>query len=204
MKYKAVIFDMDGVLIDARDWHYEALNYALDIFGFSISRSSHEEEFDGLPTRDKLNLLSAKVGLPRSLHHLINELKQQETVRIASLNCRPVFQHEYLLQRLKKSGYKLGVVTNSIRRTTLMMLENASLLQYLDEIVTNEDVFNAKPNPECYIRMSELLGVLPREMLVVEDSPYGIQAATVAGCDVVEVKDPTFVRWTLIGGKLRQ
>ena len=198
MTYKAIAFDMDGVLIDARDWHYEALNYALGVFGYNISRASHEEEFDGLPTRDKLNILSEKMGLPRSLHSLINQLKQQETLRIAAVRCRPVFQHEYLLQRLKSSGYRLAVVTNSIRRSTEMMLENASVLQFLDVVVTNEDVAEAKPHPQPYLKACELLGFAPSEVLVVEDNLNGIRSAKAAGCDVVEVRDPSFVRWSLI------
>ena len=56
-KIKAVIFDMDGVLIDAKDWHYEALNKALRLFGLEITRSEHETTYDGLPTKDKLEIL---------------------------------------------------------------------------------------------------------------------------------------------------
>ena len=68
---KAIIFDMDGVLIEAKDWHYEALNSALGKFGFAISRHDHLVTFDGLPTRDKLEMLSAQNGLSRNLHKLL-------------------------------------------------------------------------------------------------------------------------------------
>ena len=57
---RAIIFDMDGVLIEAKDWHYEALNRALRLFGLEISRYEHLSVFDGLPTRDKLEMLSVK------------------------------------------------------------------------------------------------------------------------------------------------
>ena len=72
---KAVLFDMDGVLIDAKDWHYEALNRALEHFGFAISRESHLSTFDGLPTRAKLQMLTKARGLPERLHEFINSLK---------------------------------------------------------------------------------------------------------------------------------
>ena len=94
---KAVIFDMDGVLIDAKDWHYEALNKALRLFGYEITRPEHEITYDGLPTRDKLNILSREKGLPRSLHDFINELKQQYTMEMVNNLCRPMFHHEYAL-----------------------------------------------------------------------------------------------------------
>ncbi|WP_244574490.1 HAD hydrolase-like protein [Cohaesibacter sp. ES.047] len=76
MRIKAIIFDMDGVLIEAKDWHYEALNRALLLFGYEISRFDHLTTYDGLPTRKKLEMLSAERNLPRSLHSFINEMKQ--------------------------------------------------------------------------------------------------------------------------------
>ena len=73
---RAVVFDMDGVLIDAREWHYEALNEALELFGFTIDRESHLTRFDGLPTRDKLKALSQEKGLP------VDELNPESGRRI--------------------------------------------------------------------------------------------------------------------------
>lgn len=77
---KAIVFDMDGVLIEAKDWHYEALNRALRLFGFEISRYDHLTTFDGLPTKRKLQILSAEHDLPAKLHDFINEMKQQYTM----------------------------------------------------------------------------------------------------------------------------
>ena len=74
-KIKAILFDMDGVLIDAKDWHYEALNKALSLFGLEISRYDHLTSFDGLPTKVKLKKISKRFYLPESLHPFINELK---------------------------------------------------------------------------------------------------------------------------------
>src|SRR5215470_2446674 len=86
---KAILFDMDGVLIDAKDWHYEALNRALGIFGMEIDRDSHVAIFDGLPTRRKLEILSATRSLPKRLHPLIHDLKQAHTRELAYARCRP-------------------------------------------------------------------------------------------------------------------
>ena len=70
---------MDGVLIDAKEWHYEALNKALALFGYQISRYEHLVTYDGLPTRKKLEMLSMEQGLPVQLHSFINEMKQLYT-----------------------------------------------------------------------------------------------------------------------------
>ena len=91
-RIKAVLFDMDGVLIDAKDWHYEALNRALELFGFAIERQAHLSTFDGLPTRRKLQMLSATQGLPVGLHGLINELKQAYTIELSYSKCRPILE----------------------------------------------------------------------------------------------------------------
>ena len=84
MTIKAILFDMDGVLIDARDWHYDALNKALSHFGYLISRDSHLSTFDGLPTKDKLQILSKSKNLPFGLHSHINKLKQKYTIVIVT------------------------------------------------------------------------------------------------------------------------
>jgi HAD superfamily hydrolase (TIGR01509 family) len=84
----------------------------------------------------------------------------------------------------------------------MSMLENASLLSYLDVVLTNEDVVHAKPDPEIYLRACELLGLSPVEVLVVEDNVNGIRAAKAAGCSVIEVRDPSYVRWPLIKDRL--
>lgn len=193
MTIKAVVFDMDGVLIDARDWHFQALNEALGLFGFRIDEKLHESKFDGLPTRVKLDMLSAESGLPRSLHPIIQEVKQNRTLRIAAEKCFPSTPHLLLLGRLKYEGMKIGVATNSIRKTAEYMLDYAGVSRYLDCLVTNEDVSTPKPNPEIYKRVCALLEVDPRETLVFEDNDHGVRAATLAGCQVIQVASPAEV-----------
>jgi beta-phosphoglucomutase len=105
---KAIIFDMDGVLIDAKDWHYEALNKALALFGFSISRYDHLVTYDGLPTKKKLEMLTLERGLPKGLHHFINELKQIYTMEMIFQKCKPVFYHEYALFAPKSRRLQTG------------------------------------------------------------------------------------------------
>ena len=119
---KAVLFDMDGVLIEAKDWHYESLNMALDIFGMPISRLDHLTTFDGLPTRKKLEMLSLEKGLPRQLHEFINELKQSYTQEIVFKSCKPLFVHEKALATLKSQGYKMAVCSNSVRASVTLMM----------------------------------------------------------------------------------
>lgn len=186
-KIKAVIFDMDGVLIEAKDWHYEALNRALQLFGMEISRYDHLVTYDGLPTKKKLEMLSSESGLPRELHKFINEMKQQYTMEIVYANCKPTFHHEYALSKLKNEGYKMVVCSNSIRNTIEIMMQKASLEQYFKFYVSNQDVKNGKPDPEMYNKAIKDLGLTPKECMIIEDNENGIKAAKASGAWVMEV-----------------
>ena len=187
---KTVLFDMDGVLIDATEWHYEALNESLEIFGFTIPRDAHLNRFNGMTTRSKLEILSLENSLPKGLHNIISDIKQDRTLRIAARMCFPNASHLILLSSLKERGIKVGVVTNSIRLTSEFMLEYAGLTKYLDVLITNEDVANPKPAPDGYRLGMERLQSLPEETVVIEDGDHGVAAAVSAGARVIRVSNP--------------
>ena len=186
-KIKAVIFDMDGVLIEAKEWHYEALNKALSLFGFEISRYDHLVTYDGLPTKKKLEMLTMERGLPKELHQFINDMKQQYTMDLVYTQCKPRFIHEFALSRLKSEGYHLAVASNSIRNTVQVMMERSDLLQYLDFFLSNQDVVKSKPDPEIYNTAIARFGFTPSECLILEDNPRGIAAAKASGAHVMEI-----------------
>ena len=186
---RAVIFDMDGVLIEAKDWHYEALNKALRLFGMEISRYNHLVTYDGLPTRKKLEMLSKEQGLPIQLHEFINEMKQQYTMELIHARCKPRFHHEYALSRLKQEGYRLAVASNSIRNTVQVMMEKSALMGYLDFSLSSQDVTTGKPDPEIYVYAMQRLGFRPEQCLIVEDNENGKQAAKASGAWLMEVNE---------------
>lgn len=202
-KIKAVIFDMDGVLIDAVDWHYQALNKSLSLFGHNISKTDHEAYYDGLPTSVKLKKLTKYKNLPVKLHSFINEMKQCYTVEYIYKYCRPLFSHEYAINKLKASGYKIGLASNSIRKTIMLMMEKANLKDYFDTILSNEDVSNAKPNPEIYVKTMELMGVTPEECLILEDNENGIKAAIDSGGHLMKINSISDVNYNNIIKKIR-
>lgn len=184
---KAVIFDMDGVLIDAKDWHYEALNRALALFGMEISRYDHLVTYDGLPTKKKLEMLSMERGLPIALHGFLNDLKQKFTMELIATRCRPTFAHQYALGKLRSQGVRLAVCSNSVRSTIELMMQRAALMEYLEFFLSNQDVANGKPDPEIYTKAMDRLGLEPEQCLIVEDHPNGIAAAKASGAFVLEV-----------------
>jgi len=177
VKIKAVLFDLDGVLVDATEWHYGALNRALALFGYTISRYEHLTTYNGLPTRKKLEMLSVEKGFPRGLHSLTNNIKQKYTREEILRNCTPVFEKEFMVHQLKREGYKLGCCSNSIRESVELMLRGSGILHLFDFIASNEDVKNPKPHPEMYLAAFKKLRARPKECVIVEDAGHGIEAA---------------------------
>jgi HAD superfamily hydrolase (TIGR01509 family) len=192
-RISSVLFDLDGVLVDATEWHYVALNRALGLFGFDITRYEHLSDYNGLPTRKKLQMLSVEKGLPAALHNTLSRLKQVYTRDEILTKCRPVFEKEYMLSRLRKEGYRLAVCSNSIRESLEMMVRQSGVAEYFEFLVSNEDVTRPKPDPEIYTTAMTRMGVTASDALIVEDSPHGLEAARRAGAHVCQVSGFTDV-----------
>lgn len=204
MTIKAVLFDMDGVLIDAKDWHYAALNDALDLFGMAISRDEHLAIYDGLPTRKKLEILGRIRGLSTKLHSFVNEVKQKRTMELVATRCTPIFHHQYALSHLKRDGLLLAVCSNSIRATVAAMMERSALAKYLDLYLSNEDVSRPKPDPEIYNTAIAQFGIKPSECLIVEDNDHGLQAARASGAHVMAVSSVFDVTYDRISREITE
>ena len=203
-KIKAILFDMDGVLIEAKDWHYEALNEALKLFGCEISLYDHLVTFDGLPTKDKLNMLSSLGKLPKDLHPIINRMKQKHTMRMILNKCKPLFAHQYALSKLHSEGYKMAVCSNSIRKSVEVMIQQAGLDKYFEFYVSNEDVTKGKPDPEMYTKAIEKMNLLPKDCLILEDNENGIRAAKASGAHLLKIGEVTDVTYLNIKERIKE
>ncbi|MHA2067549.1 MAG: HAD family hydrolase [Candidatus Thorarchaeota archaeon] len=188
-KIRAVLFDLDGVLIDACEIHYIALNCALKNCGYqSISREEHIATYNGLPTTKKLQILLNEHRIDEAAMPTIESTKQLFTVDAIE---NSIFPDEAVLELLDKLCHKkLACVTNCITKTAVLMLEKAEILSRLDTVVTNEDVLNPKPHPEPYLQAMGKLGCAPGECTIVEDSPKGVESAKKSGGNVVVVEGP--------------
>jgi beta-phosphoglucomutase len=184
---KAILYDLDGVLVDATEWHYESLNEALkEISGFEISRLDHIQTFNGLPTIKKLEILYEQNRVKKDEFNAIWDLKQSKTNEIIEKTASNDETKLRLHEGTKK--FKKICVTNSIRQTAVLMLDKTGQLPFMDHIISNEDVSDPKPNPEGYVKAINFLQLQPNECLIVEDSPKGIEAAKKSNAHVYEVK----------------
>ena len=204
MKIKAILFDMDGVLIEAKDWHYEALNEALKLFGSEISLYDHLVTFDGLPTKDKLNMLTSVGKLPKELHPIINKMKQKHTMRMILNKCKPLFAHQNALSKLHSEGYKMAVCSNSIRKSVEVMIQQAGLDKYFEFYVSNEDVSKGKPDPEMYSKAMNKMNLKPEECLILEDNENGIKAAKASGGHLLKIGEITDVTYLNITNRIKE
>jgi HAD superfamily hydrolase (TIGR01509 family) len=189
---RAVIFDLDGVLVDSKEIHYDALNLALRSVNekYHINRQEQAEIFEGMTTRSKLDILTYTKGLPKELHEYIWNLKQQ----YSSAMFEDLPRDEELVSLFKHisdQGIVIGVASNSIRQTLTNCLKALGVWQYIKVSLSNEDVKTPKPNPEIYNLCMLMLGSVPSSTLVFEDSVIGRQAAEQSGAFLVGVERRT-------------
>jgi HAD superfamily hydrolase (TIGR01509 family) len=202
-KIKLIIFDLDGVLVDAKKIHYDTLNTALENIDpkYKISLFEHLSLYDGLKTNQKLKLLTQNKGLDQKYHNQIWEEKQKLTIEAVS----KISKNQKLIDlftNLRNKGFKLACCSNSIRRSVLVMLSKIGIIEYLDLILSNEDVNNAKPHPEIFWKAMSMTEVLPEETLIVEDSPTGLLAANRSRAKILRVNDPEDLTEEKINSKL--
>jgi HAD superfamily hydrolase (TIGR01509 family) len=198
---KLILFDLDGVLVEAKNIHYESFNRALG--QYAITWEEHLSIYDGLKTNQKLDILHERKGLPKESFKRIWEDKQKYTLEsLHKLN--PSTQLQVCMDSLISQGYKIGVCSNSIRKTVLTVLSKFNIIDKFDLILSNEDVKNSKPHPEIYWKAISEIGVLPEETLIVEDSPYGLLAASRSNSHILRVNTPKDVTFENINKKINE
>lgn len=201
---KLIIFDLDGVLVDAKEIHYESLNLSLSQIdpSYVITRDEHISIYDGLPTKKKLEILTINKGLPTTKYDSIWEMKQKNTIQIIKSKLEIDKRLISVLSRLKSDGYKIYVASNSIRETLQLMLYKTGLIEFVDYFLSNEDVSSPKPSSEIYLKCMVHAGVNPKETLIIEDSIHGRKAAIDSGANLCAVDRPSDVTYDRIKNEI--
>jgi HAD superfamily hydrolase (TIGR01509 family) len=175
---KLIVFDLDGVLIDSKEVHFNALNLALGEIDpkFVISRNEQDDIFEGLTTTAKLNILTEMKGLPSALHKQIWERKQHYSSRLFT-SVSEDRELMSLFKYIRSNGIKIAVASNSIRATLDSCLVSLGLWYLIDFSLSNEDVSAPKPSPEIYLKCMEYFGSSTEKTVIFEDSEIGLRAA---------------------------
>ena len=185
---RAILFDLDGVLVDFADYHFEALNLALDEVCDRPVLFSERDNYEGLSTRQKLACMVEEGRVKAGTEENIYRLKQGYTMAMAARRVRLEPAKVLMCRRLRKEVGKIGCVSNCIRASVDALLKAAGLLEFMAVTVSNEDVTHPKPSPDPYLLAASLLGLSPSHCLAVEDHERGVQSATAAGCRVVQMQ----------------
>ena len=197
------MFDLDGVLIDSKQTHYEALNRALGP-DYAIDIEEHLSTYDGLPTRAKLNMLTETRGLPTDRHAEIARAKQRATVDILKETVQPRADFVDMCRELKDRGFMLACASNAVRDTVKMSLLQLGLIEYFDFWYSNEDVEKGKPHFEMYFKCMLTANAKPSQTLIIEDSHIGRQAVLDAGAHLLAVVDTHDVTLSKVLDKIEE
>ena len=195
---KLIVFDLDGVLLDSKEIHFNALNLALDEVGshYIILRHEQDTVYEGLTTNAKLHILTETKGLPKELHKDVWQRKQEySAVLFESIS--PDEELVSLFKFIKSRGIKIAVASNSIRQTLNTCLMALGVQPYVDYSLSNEDVELPKPDPQIYNTCMEHFDSLPNETIIFEDSEIGLRSAYATGARIEKVvnrKDVYFDR----------
>jgi beta-phosphoglucomutase len=185
MSLYAVIFDMDGVIIDSNPYHKISLRQFCEKYGFHLSDQELINKIYGRTNKEWIANLFGSLSAEELSHYgeekesMFREVYKKE---VRALNGLPEF-----LERLKKKDIPIAIGTSAPRSNVDFVLSNTGLGDYFKIILDESDVMHGKPNPEIYLKVADKLGYEPGHCIVFEDSLSGVESAKRAGAKVVGV-----------------
>lgn len=195
-RYEAVIFDMDGVIINSREHVEKFWLEKLEKYDIYIPEGEREKRFHGRPARTTVNDLFAELS-KKTREEIIKECGEYD----ASVEEYPMIPGiEELLKACVKYGIRIGLVTSALPGKVDRMLESLSFPSPFEVMVTADLVRNGKPDSECYLLAAEKLEIEPLKLIVFEDSVSGVKAASNAGATVVGINKKSLHRELISAG----
>lgn len=188
MMTKAIIFDMDGLLADTEMIGYKVISDIVSEYDKKISIEEYVTNFCGKTNKDSTQHLIDMFELPMDQEEVIRNLTDRDFELIKD-GVDMKYGAEEIVKYFKDKGYKLALATSSKFERVELILKPANLFEYFDEFVTANDVTKGKPNPEVFLKAAKKLGEKPEDCLVLEDSEFGIEAASRAGIPVICIPD---------------
>lgn len=185
---KAVIFDLDGVIVESEDAHIEAEKQTFLKYNVLIS-TEELHRYTGTTAKEMFTQLIAKYKLNTTFEE-INNQKEKILFRLLEQDAEPTRGILSFIQELKRRGIRLAVGSSSPRKLVDYVLKKLNITNLFDCIVTAEDVKHSKPSPEIFLQIAEELGLSPSQCLVIEDAKLGVEAAKSAGMKCIGYRNP--------------
>lgn len=186
---KAVIFDMDGVLIDSEPLHFSAIESVLDKYGVKIG-PDFLDEFVGDTNKRVWTVVKEKFSLGKPIDQYIAEQLEHTLIHLKKDNYQPIEGVIDLLKSIQKSNLAIGLASSSPPVIISNFIEHLGLKPYIQEWVSGNEVPESKPAPFIYLKAAERLRLLPQECVAIEDSFFGVTAAKTAGLKCVGYQNP--------------
>ena len=183
---QAIIFDMDGVLLDSEPLHHEALNAVLAPLGQRVDDAEYSA-YIGDTSRNTWTTLAAQRALPEPVDSYMARY-DDAVCTIVAAQAVPMPGLRPLLADLRAAGVPLAVGSTSPRRWIDVTLATIGIRAAFAAVVSSQEVAHGKPAPDIFLRAATLLGIAPARCLVIEDSARGLQAARAAGMFVVALQ----------------
>jgi beta-phosphoglucomutase family hydrolase len=185
---RAVIFDLDGVIVESEDAHIEAERQTFQEHNVKIS-AEELHTYTGTMAKVMFTELIAKYKLNTTFEE-INSQKEEILLKLLDQDAEPTKGVLNLIQELKRRGIKLAVGSSSNRKLVNYILNKLNLTHTFDCVITAEDIEHSKPDPEIFLKAATELGVKPNQCLVIEDSKLGVEAAKSAGMKSIGYRNP--------------
>ncbi len=196
---KAIIFDMDGVIVDSEPLHFELERGLLEELGGHISPEEHNN-FVGTTDYYMWSTFKKQFNIELSVEEMIHIKKERFIENIHKLELVDHFKE--LLLTLYNENYLLGLASSNNRKAVNMIVEKFDLDKYLQFIISGEEVTKGKPNPEIFLTAAKKTNVHPSQCLVIEDATNGVEAAKAAGMKCIGFQNPNSGNQDLSGADL--
>lgn len=184
MSAMGVLWDMDGVLVDTGDFHYQAWRELLPEYGIEFSYDLHQETF-GRNNASILSLLLREKLTPELLSE-ISDLKEARFRAAVRGHAEPLPGVQTWLERLREGKARQGIASSAPVANIDTLIGELGLRDYFDAIVSGADM-PGKPDPTLFLKVARRLGVPPESCVVVEDAVAGVEAAKRAGMKCIAV-----------------
>jgi beta-phosphoglucomutase len=188
VRYEAILFDFDGVLVDSEPVHFECWQEILQTFDMRLDWETYRTHGIGVSDRDLMSLICKQAGRPLEVERLLAEYPRKKELFRSRMLQRQSFTPDVLELLPQLDAYQLAVVTSSGQSEVEPILRQAGIHGLFRAVVYGGDVKKLKPAPDPYLLAMQKLGV--RTALVVEDSDAGVASARAAGLDVLRVQSP--------------
>lgn len=187
---KAVIFDMDGVIIDSEPIHFYVDQLVFNnVLGMTVTHE-YLEKYVGMTNPDMWRDVIDEYGLSRTIDELIDYQLAMKLNMLNETDMKPINGIPELLKSLSDHHIPMGIASSSPRPFIECVLNKFNILEVFDVVVSGEEVPNGKPAPDVYLEAASTLDIPPSECVVIEDARNGVTAAKRAGMKCVGYQNP--------------